>query len=187
MDAFSYLSVLLSIILGLAITQVLKGFRGLMQARARLRTYWPTVLWSIIILVLAVQSWWAMFGLRQHRDWTFFAFSLVLAQTIAVYLLAALVLPDFFGEAPVDLREHYYGHRRWFFALLVVLLVLSLAKGWVVSGHLTDPVDLTFHLVFALTGIVGVLTADRRYHEFISAFTAVGIGTYIATLFTHLA
>ena len=30
MDAFSYLSVLLSIILGLAITQVLQGFRGLM-------------------------------------------------------------------------------------------------------------------------------------------------------------
>ncbi len=39
MDAFSYLSVLLSIILGFAITQVLHGFRDLMQARARLRLY----------------------------------------------------------------------------------------------------------------------------------------------------
>jgi hypothetical protein len=185
-DAFSYLSVLISLILGLAITQVLKGFRGLMQARARLRTYWPTVLWSIIILVLAVQSWWAMFGLREHRDWTFFAFSLVLLQTIFVYLLAALVLPDFFGEAPVDLREHYYGHRRWFFAILVLLLASSLAKGRVISGHLTDAIDLGFHLVFALTGVIGVLTSNRRYHEFISAFTAIGMGTYIATLFTHL-
>ncbi len=128
-----------------------------------------------------------MFGMRQHHDWTFFAFSLVLAQTIVVYLLAALVLPDFFGEAPVDLREHYYGHRRWFFALLVMLIVASLAKGWVISGHLTDSADLAFHLVFALTGVVGMLTADNRCHEYISAFTAVGIGTYIATLFTHLA
>jgi len=35
MDQFSYLSVLLSIILGLAITQVLKGFRGILLARSR--------------------------------------------------------------------------------------------------------------------------------------------------------
>ena len=33
MDAFSYLSVLLSIIVGLAITQVLTGFRGIMLWR----------------------------------------------------------------------------------------------------------------------------------------------------------
>ena len=29
MDEFSYLSVLLSVILGLGVTQILKGFRGL--------------------------------------------------------------------------------------------------------------------------------------------------------------
>ena len=33
MDAFSYLSVLLSIILGLAIAQVLQGYRALLLAR----------------------------------------------------------------------------------------------------------------------------------------------------------
>ena len=35
MDAFSYLSVLLSIILGLAIQQILQGYRALILARAR--------------------------------------------------------------------------------------------------------------------------------------------------------
>ena len=35
MDEFSYLSVLLSVILGLAVTQILKGFRGLLLSRAR--------------------------------------------------------------------------------------------------------------------------------------------------------
>jgi len=88
-DAFSYLSVLLSIILGLAITQVLKGFRGLMQSRARLRMYWPTVVWSVLVLVIAVQSWWAMFDLRDHHDWTFLEFSIVLTQTIVVPVCAA--------------------------------------------------------------------------------------------------
>ena len=46
MDAFSYLSVLLSIILGLAITQVLQGFRGLMLARS---PFWDEVLAPLIL------------------------------------------------------------------------------------------------------------------------------------------
>ena len=37
MDEFSYLSVLLSVILGLAVAQILKGFRGLLLSRARVR------------------------------------------------------------------------------------------------------------------------------------------------------
>lgn len=186
MDAFSYLSVLLSIILGLAITQVLKGFRGLMQARARLRTYWPTVAWSILVLVMAVQSWWAMFGLRHHEDWTFFAFSVVLAQTIVVYLLAALVLPDFFGDAAVDLREHYYGHQRWFFSLLVLLMVISLGKDVALDGHMTDALNMGFQLVFAATSAGGALTRNPRYHEAITVLGALGLATYITVLFTHL-
>jgi len=43
MDEFSYLSVLLSVILGLAVTQILKGFRGLLLSRARIQVYWPVI------------------------------------------------------------------------------------------------------------------------------------------------
>jgi len=71
MDEFSYLSVLLSIILGLAVTEVLQGFRRLLQSRARVRLYWPTITWAFLLFVIYVQSWWAMFGLREHHDWTF--------------------------------------------------------------------------------------------------------------------
>jgi hypothetical protein len=185
-DAFNYLSALISIILGLAITQVLKGFRGLMQSRTRLQTYWPTVLWAILIVVIAVQMWWSMFGLRLHENWTFLEFSAVLAQTIVVYLLAALVLPDIFGDATVNLREHYYGHRRWFFSLLVILPLASLGKNLILYGHLQHPLDLGFHLLIVLSGVSGIVIAKPRYHEFLAVFGALGTGTYIALLFTHL-
>ena len=186
MDAFSYLSVLISLILGLAITQVLKGVRGLMHARSRVQMYWPAVVWAILVVVMSVQSWWAMFGLRSHLDWTFVEFSVVLAQTIVMYLLAALVLPDIFGEAPVDLREHYYGHRRWFFSLLIVLIATSLLKQLVLEGKLQESTDLAFHLLFAASGLSGVLIAKPRYHEFLAASGVLLIGSYIAVLFTHL-
>lgn len=186
MEAFNYLSVLISLILGLAITQVLKGFRGLMQSRARLKNYWPAVLWAILIVVIAVQSWWSMYGLRHHEGWTFLAFSAVLAQTVVLYLLAALVLPDFFGDAVVDLREHYYGHRTWFFALLVLLIVASIGKQLALVGTLPPPADLAFHLAFAAMGASGIAIARPRWHAFLAVAAALVIGAYIALLFTRL-
>jgi ammonia channel protein AmtB len=186
MDAFSYLSVLISLILGLAITQVLKGFRGLMHARSRVQGYWPTVLWGVLIIVISVQGWWSMFGLRRHVDWTFLEFSAVLAQTIVLYLLAALVLPDIFGDAHVNLREHYYDHRRWFFSLLTLLIATSLIKSLTIDHELPRAADLIFQIAFAAVSISGVIVGRPRYHEFLAVLGVVAIIGYIAFLFEHL-
>jgi len=60
MDAFSYLSVLLSIILGLAITQILMGYRGLLLARGRVRFYAPTMTWSVLPAAGTPNPWFGM-------------------------------------------------------------------------------------------------------------------------------
>ena len=80
MDAFSYLSVLLSIVLGLAITQLLSGFAALVHARRRVTMYWPVPVQMAVTLLITVQVWWAMFGLREVRHWTFAAFLILLLQ-----------------------------------------------------------------------------------------------------------
>jgi hypothetical protein len=90
MDEFSYLSVLISVILGLAVTQILKGFRKILLSRALIRIYWPVIAWAALLLLVCVQSWWAMFELRQYQPWTFAAFAVVLLQTILTYMLAGL-------------------------------------------------------------------------------------------------
>ena len=35
-----------------------------------------------VLLLICVQSWWAMFELRHYQPWTFAAFAVVLLQTI---------------------------------------------------------------------------------------------------------
>src|SRR5512132_2114979 len=90
MDEFSYLSVLIFVILGLAVTQILKGFRGILLSRTLIRIYWPVIAWAALLLLVCVQSWWAMFELRQYQPWTFAAFAVVLLQTILTYMLAGL-------------------------------------------------------------------------------------------------
>src|SRR6478752_3714632 len=108
MDAFSYLSVLLSIILGLAITQVLQGYRGLLLSRSRVQLYGPTMIWSALLLVFSAQLWWASFGLAGHKQWDFATFAVILLQTVLLYMMSAIVFPDVPSDGSVDLRAHYF-------------------------------------------------------------------------------
>src|SRR4029434_7535987 len=108
--------------------------------------YWPSVAWALLMLLASVQSWWAMFGMRQLEAWNFVQFAVVLVQVIATYLLAALVLPDFDGDDAIDLRQHYFRQIRWFSTIAVCVLLASLAKDLVLSGHLPGRVNVGFHL-----------------------------------------
>jgi hypothetical protein len=184
-DQFNYLAVLISIVLGLGITQLLSGVGRLLQGRRRVRLYWPTLAWVGLLLVIQVQTWWAMFGLRTLRSWTFFGFSLVLLQPIVLYLLAALALPDASSET-VDLREHYYDHSRWFFGLTVLLLAVSLTRDRVITGSLPGPLNLAMHGLLFLGWGIAALTQRETYHRWLVAYTAVLMIGYIAVLFSRL-
>jgi hypothetical protein len=186
MDPFSYLSVLLSIIIGLAITQILKGFRGMLLSRARIRMYWPVLWWSILLLAMFVQSWWSMFGLRNVEDWTFQAFSIVLLQTIIEYMLAALVFPDFFGTETIDLRVHYFEHLGWFFGLMIAVLAVSLSKDLVLSGHMTNPMNVRFHAFFIIFSLTAILVRRDWYHQALPAIGVLGFCAYVLLLFSRL-
>lgn len=188
MDAFSYLSVLISIILGLAVTQVLQGFRGLMLARSRVRAYWPALVWAVLVLVLCVQVWWAMFDLSQRpaARWTFLDFSLVLLQTVPLYLMAGLVLPDVDIERGLDLRDHYYAHHRWFFSMLVLLVAISFAKVRILTGVWPEPMDSGFLLIFMLGAAIGAWAQREGYHKLLAPLAAIGLVAYIFVLFAHL-
>lgn len=186
MDAFSYLSVLLSIILGLAITQVLQGVRGMLLSRQHITLYLPSLLWSAMILVFATQFWWASFGLAGHQAWTFAAFGIVLVQTTLLYMLAALVLPDFaFGEAR-DLKEHYYREARPFFLVLAGMLLASFLKELLIEGRPPVGKKLLFHGIFLAIALLAAVSRNHRLHEVIAIVSSVLIWLYIALLFATL-
>jgi hypothetical protein len=186
MDEFSYLSVLVSIILGLSVTQILQGFAGLIQTRQRVQMFWPAAGWAALLLVIDIQSWWAMFGMRDFHAWNFLIFLVVLLQVIFLYLLAALVLPSFDGEHPFDLRDNYFHHARWFFSFLVALIATSILKEVLLSGALPEPLNLGFQLFFALLSVMAIYVRSLAYHKIAFVVAAFCIGVYIALLFAHL-
>jgi hypothetical protein len=187
-DAFSYLSVLLSIILGLGLTQLLTAAGRLIRHRDRVRPDWLPLLWAVVLLVMYVQSWWAMFGLRALREWTFVIFLTVLAQTITLYMMAALILPEQIGDdaGVVDLRAYYDRHHRWFFGFFLATLIVSLAKDLLITGHLPDSENVAFHVVLAAACILAIVLRGRRVHAALGLAGAAAIVLYIALLFARL-
>lgn len=186
MDAFSYLSVLLSIILGLAITQVLQGYRALLLNRHRVRLFFPPLGWSVFILLAATQSWWSSFGLADHKDWSFLTFSVILLQTVLLYMTAALVLPDIPPEQELDLRAHYYREVTPFFAVWLALLLTSLTKGVLLDNRLPATEDLLFHGSFAGLAVVALTVRREWVHQVLAGLNAALLLAYIALLFARL-
>ncbi len=186
MDAFNYLSVLLSIIIGLGMTQVLTATGRLIRHRDAVRFYWPPLLWAGVLLIIYVQTWWSMFGLRLHANWTFVAFLVVLLQPMTLYMMAAVVLPEFVEVTGVDLRDHYTEHDQWFFGFLLATVVVSVVKDLILSGRLPSATNLGFHVFLAVSCISAMLVRRARYHEFLAVLNAIAFATYIAMLFSRL-
>jgi hypothetical protein len=186
MDAFSYLSVLISIILGLAMTQILQSVRGVVIGRREVAIYWPALVWAGLLLLINVQSWWAMYGLRQLQNWTFVQFAVVLLQSTLLYMLAALLLPDIRPGERTDLKAHYFAQHRWFFGCAAVLIVVSVVKDVLIGGRLPSAVNLGFHALFLVTWGVAALTRAEWYHAALPFGMLASFALYIALLFRQL-
>jgi hypothetical protein len=186
MDEFGYLAVILSIILGLSITQLLQGLSNVINARDRVRVYWPAIGWAVLLLVIDVQAWWSMFGYRGRHTWTFLQFAILLLETILLYLLAALALPNTFGDEIVDLRANYFRHARWFFGSFLAVLLVSLGKNVIMSGAIQGPFDLSFHIFWLVGAIVAGATRNDRFHKVFVCLAGVSFIVYIAALFAEL-
>ena len=186
MDAFSYLSVLLSIILGLAIAQVLQGYRALLLARERVRLSAPVLIWSGLVLLFATQAWWASFGLRQRTNWDFLSFAIILLQMTLLYMLSGVVFPEVEPGDGVDLLDHFDRHRHIFFGFLIGMLAVSVLKDLALDHHLPSPLNLAFHIVLAAIAAAGIAMRSARVQFWLALFAAAGFLLYIFLLFARL-
>jgi hypothetical protein len=138
------------------------------------------------MLVVFVQVWWTMFGLRHVRDWTFTSFLLVLAQTCTLYMMAAVILPEQFEAEAVDLREHYDRQHKWFFGFFVATLIISLTKDLVINGDFPGGLNLAFHIIVGTICLAAIVVRGRRFQEIVGVTGALLMGTYIGLLFMRL-
>lgn len=184
MGAFDYLSVMVSIVLGLGVAQLLATLGVIIRERDHIKPYWLTVLWIGMLLLIHVQTWWAMFGMSDHQGWSFPAFFLMLLQPILLYLVSSLLTPNLDRET--DMIAAFERQSRVFFSLFGAILVVSILKDVVIDRQLPETPNLVAHGVFMALSVIAAVTRRRRVHEIMGPITAVLLLGYIGALFMKL-
>jgi hypothetical protein len=119
---FEFVSVLISIIIAFALSEVLSGWGRLLRVRQRVAGYWVHNAWALLLVLLMVQFWWGLWQFRGVEPWTFLSFLGVLLPALNLVVLAFLVTPDVSGDQPLDLRAQFFQSKSWFFALGALLI-----------------------------------------------------------------
>lgn len=128
MEAFHWIVVPISTVLGLAIARILTAYVGAFKARSRLRFDWLSLAFASAILGEGLQFWWALLELSVLKSWSLAAFTLLIAMVMALFTAAALVVPS---ETDVDMRAAFERDGRWaLIALTCFHLLAIVANSW---------------------------------------------------------
>jgi len=124
MSPFEFITVLISIILGLGITTILTGVAERIKHFAHTRLYAPYVIWIFIVFVLHIHEWWNSFTLRSIEVWSLPMFLFILLYPIVLYVLAHLLFPSN-NDQDFDAKEFYFANYRRYFVIAIALIGLS--------------------------------------------------------------
>ena len=186
MQAFAYLSVLVSIIIGLGMAHLLAAAVRLIHNRMTTRPYWPAMVWGVNLFLLMMLVWWADFSLNAHQTWTFASFACTLAVPAALYVAAGLLLPAADVRADDDLQAAYRDNRIWFLGTLAVAIVLSYLQTYLLDGWIKADLDSGLKLAFIVFTLAPMLVRTEVVQRVAAAVNLVWLLIYIALLFFHL-
>ena len=175
---YQHLVVVMSIVLGLSVTQLLKGLAQLYRTRNRVRPYWLHTAWIVLLVFYSLVLWWLHWNYRSIEEWSFSRFVLYLSPMIVFYFLTSIVIPD--PSDPVsNYREHYFSSRVGFFGIFALQLVLVHGAGVIVRRlPLLDPSD-PFRMAMLVLLLIAMRSASPRVHAVVLTLFAIAIVAFV--------
>lgn len=161
MTQHEYVFVTISIILGLAITRLLRVAADLLRARHRIAFHWSTALWAGCILVFILQMWWVGWELRNFADWTILDFFVLVGAAVLVYGAAELALPVEDYDVASDVELDFLRHSQSFGRMSASSMLGYFAIGPYVNIRLFENPPAPSILVASL-GVVQMLAVAAR-------------------------
>lgn len=177
---FEYVSILVSIILGLGIAQLLSALADLLYHYHKVKSYWPHTIWVLFILFLHIQDWFITYQLKEISEWSVIKLSFVLLYPILLFLGAKMLLPTNPTEETGDMKLFYYGQYRIIFTIMSASITLSiffnvylLNRSWLEQGIL-------FLFLGSVLIIVVRSSTAEIWHKILSM--AILVATILATV-----
>jgi hypothetical protein len=175
----------MSIVLGLSVTQLLKGLAQLYRTHNRVRPYWLQTAWIVFLIFFSLMLWWLFWNYRSIEEWNFVRFVLYLSPMILFYFLTSIVIPD--PSDPVtNYRDYFFATRVGFFGTFAAVVVVAHAAGVIVRQlPLLDPSD-SFRLSLVVLSVIGMRSRSERVHAVVLTLCAIVIVSFIALFHLRL-
>lgn len=175
MDVTSHSITLISIIVGLGLTELLLNLHRLIHARDRVRWDPLPVLWTATVLLMLLNYWWAVVLRRDGSELahTAAAYGLLLVHPLLLFLLCATVLPRQVSEDGLDMRRAYESDRRAFAWLFVLYMLANWILVFVTGVPFWSGITLQRTAVSIL--LVSLLMVNSRRWDWLVAIGVMAI------------
>ncbi|RYD62472.1 MAG: hypothetical protein EOP58_13110 [Sphingomonadales bacterium] len=181
MNILEHSVTLLSIIIGLGLTEMFGNLHKLIRNRTRVTWDWLPVAWGATLLILVINYWWSIYlgvsGFNQVRNAG--EFGLALVPPILLFLTTASVLPNFEGNAEWDMRCHYDEQRKTF----IITFALYQCSTWIaafVTGTIGwNVISVVRGIILAL--LVSMLLLNKRRWDWVGVLAILVVLIYRLT------
>ncbi|MEM7431143.1 MAG: hypothetical protein AAF351_04285 [Pseudomonadota bacterium] len=168
MSNFEFVTVLMSIVVGLGITRILSGFASLVENRQQIELDGVTIVWALNVLGYHLLFWWIVVNnWSDLPEWSFTEFGALFVYGVLIFFCASLIMPQTVPSG-TNMKQRFETIRRPFFALWVLVVIAELTDSFLkgtayVTGELGLPY-LGFISSLTALAVAGIFVADRRYH-----------------------
>ena len=165
MTQFQFVLVLLSIIIGLGVTDLLTKISRQIRLGRKVKFSWLQSAVVLLIFIALLQQWWESWGLQSVDHWNFGTMLLMLAGPVGLYIGSHMLFPHTLEDS--DLEEHYFGHIKPFWlAATSVVIVSTLFRPISFGMALIDPDNAAS--LFLASGFLGLaFIRNRLFHKIV--------------------
>ena len=136
MSLFEFVLVMVSLVIAIGVTHLLRHVSQLVRLRAEVELGAVPLLWMVTLFLYAVGYWWALWDWRV-LEWTFPGFVFLLLAPMLLYLAITLIAAPEAAKARGSTVTAFETIRRPFLLVLAAFQVLVSFDGWVLG---TEPI-----------------------------------------------
>jgi hypothetical protein len=120
-ELFAYLAAFVSIVLAVALTDMIQSAHRLIRNRVRVRWDPLTPIFAVSIFLGLLASFFSLWGDARFDRLTYYGLVGLMAAPTVTALAAFAVLPDEVPKGGLDLRQFYFDNRRYLVTLLALV------------------------------------------------------------------
>jgi hypothetical protein len=106
LDLFEFVTVMVSIILGLSLARLLDGIAGVALRADRVTLFPVHSAWVVVVLITHATVWWSTWDYRSI-EWDFARFVTVNSTPLVLFFISAILLPRDSQGGGLDLKAHF--------------------------------------------------------------------------------